>query len=100
MTLNSLRNSENGKSKPGVYKVQNLNSETHLDVLRHSKEVCRRPTKGFEDGGGGARTSVSESTISGSRIRRLKMGDQRVWVWVYDAEGEVTDAIQLEQHEN
>lgn len=32
-----------GKLKPGTYKVQNLCSETYLEVLESSKELCCRP---------------------------------------------------------
>jgi len=31
-----------GKLKSGTYKVQNLASETYLEVLDHSKELCCR----------------------------------------------------------
>ena len=36
---------EDGKLKPGIYKIQNLRSETYLDVHQHSKEVCCRPVR-------------------------------------------------------
>lgn len=32
-----------GKLKPGTYKVQNLASDTYLEVLEPSKELCCRP---------------------------------------------------------
>ena len=32
-----------GKLKPGTYKVQNLASQTYLEILEHSKELCCRP---------------------------------------------------------
>ena len=32
----------NGKLKPGTYKVQNLASDTYLEVLEPSKELCCR----------------------------------------------------------
>ena len=31
-----------GKLKSGTYKVQNLASQTYLEVLDHSKELCCR----------------------------------------------------------
>ena len=34
---------EYGNLEPGIYKIQNLRSETYLDVHHHSKEVCCRP---------------------------------------------------------
>ena len=56
MTQNSTTDSprifENGRLKPGVYKIQNLFAETYLDVLQHSKQVCCRPTRDVEDGKG------------------------------------------------
>jgi len=41
-----------GKLKPGIYKIQNLYFETYLDIHRHSKELCCRPVKDLEDGRG------------------------------------------------
>lgn len=32
-----------GKLKPGKYKVQNLASQTFLEVLDHSRNLCCRP---------------------------------------------------------
>ena len=32
-----------GKLKPGTYKVQNLASQTYLEILERSKELCCRP---------------------------------------------------------
>ena len=43
---------ENGKLKPGIYKIQNLYTETYLDIHQHSKEVCCRPARDLEDGRG------------------------------------------------
>ena len=48
-TANSLRVFEDGKLKPGIYKIRNLRSETYLDIHQHSKEVCCRPTRDLED---------------------------------------------------
>jgi len=56
MTLNSTVDSspifKDGQLKPGIYKIQNLYTETHLDVHQHSKEVCCRPARDLEDGRG------------------------------------------------
>ena len=49
---------ENGRLKPGIYKIQNLSSETYLDIHRHSKELCCRPARDLEDGGGLVRLSL------------------------------------------
>jgi len=55
MTLNSTGDSssifKDGKLKPGVYKIQNLYSETYLDIHRHSKQVCCRPARDLEGRG-------------------------------------------------
>ena len=45
MTTDPTRIFQDGKLKPGIYKIQNLRSETYLDVLQHSKEVCCRPAR-------------------------------------------------------
>jgi hypothetical protein len=39
---------EDGTLKPGIYKIQNLYSQTYLDIHEHSKEVCCRPAKDLE----------------------------------------------------
>ena len=56
MTLNSTNASssvfKDGRLKPGIYKIQNLFSETYLDVHQHSKQVCCRPARDLEDGKG------------------------------------------------
>ena len=43
---------KDGKLKPGIYKIQNLFSETYLDIHRHSREVCCRPARDLGDGRG------------------------------------------------
>ena len=43
---------ESGKLKSGIYKIQNLDSETYLDIHQGSKEVCCRPAINLEDGRG------------------------------------------------
>ena len=35
---------EDGKLKPGKYRVQNLSGQTFLEILEDSKELCCRPT--------------------------------------------------------
>ena len=56
MTLRSTNEStsifEDGKLKPGIYKIQNLFSETYLDIHQHSNQACCRPAKDLEDGKG------------------------------------------------
>ena len=43
---------ENGKLKPGIYKIQNISSDTYLDIDVPSREVCCRPKKDLEEGRG------------------------------------------------
>jgi len=61
MTLNSISDApsifKDGKLKPGIYKIQNLESETYLDIHQNSKQVCCRPAGDLEDGGGLVRLS-------------------------------------------
>ena len=56
MTLPSAGSSssifEGGRLKPGIYKIQNLSTEGHVDIHEQSKEVCCRPTKDIKEGGG------------------------------------------------
>lgn len=41
-----------GKLKPGVYKIQNIYSETYLDIEVHSRGVCCRPANDLGEGRG------------------------------------------------
>ena len=43
---------ENGKLKPGIYKIQNIYSETYLDIELHSREVCSRLERELGQGRG------------------------------------------------
>jgi hypothetical protein len=47
MKLNSTSDScsvfEDGKLKPGIYKIQNVYTETYLDIDVYSRVVCCRP---------------------------------------------------------
>ena len=43
---------EDGKLKPGIYKIQNIYSETFLDIHVHSREMCCRPAKDLGEGRG------------------------------------------------
>ena len=56
ITMNSTGNSSSilkeGKLKPGIYKIQNIQSQTYLDVEVHSRGVCCRPAKDIEEGRG------------------------------------------------
>jgi len=43
---------ENGKLKPGIYKIQNLYTEGFVDIHEHSREMCCRPARDLGDGRG------------------------------------------------
>ena len=55
MTLNSTSDCsifKDGKLKPGIYKIQNICSETFLDIHILSREVCCRPARDLGEGRG------------------------------------------------
>ena len=56
MTQNSTSDSpsilKDGKLKPGIYKIQNINTETYVDVEVHTREVRCRPAKDLGEGRG------------------------------------------------
>ena len=41
-----------GKLKTGIYKIQNIRSDTYLDIHQHSNEVCCRPARELDEGRG------------------------------------------------
>ncbi|KAF9649756.1 hypothetical protein BDM02DRAFT_1746445 [Thelephora ganbajun] len=43
---------EGGKLKPGIYKIQNIRSETFLDIEVYTREACCRPAKDLGEGRG------------------------------------------------
>ena len=43
---------QDGKLKPGIYKIQNIETETYLDVEVHLREVCCRPAENLGEGRG------------------------------------------------
>jgi len=56
MTLHSTSDSssifKDGKLKPGIYKIQNIYSETYLDVKVSTREMCCRPVQDLAEGRG------------------------------------------------
>ncbi|KAF9781767.1 hypothetical protein BJ322DRAFT_243236 [Thelephora terrestris] len=56
MTLHSIKNTssifEDEKLKPGIYKIQNIFTETYVDIETHSRNVCSRPGQNLEEGNG------------------------------------------------
>ena len=42
---------KDGKLKPGLYKIQNIVSQTYLDMQEHNRELCCRPAAVLEGNG-------------------------------------------------
>ena len=43
---------QDGKLKPGIYKIWNILTETYVDIEVHSRSVCCRPARDLEEGNG------------------------------------------------
>ena len=56
MTLNPTNDSlsilQDGKLKPGIYRIQNIYTETYIDIEMHSKHVFCRPANDLVEGKG------------------------------------------------
>ncbi|KAF9642076.1 hypothetical protein BDM02DRAFT_2708108 [Thelephora ganbajun] len=55
MTIRPASNSpifKDGKPKPGIYEIQNIYTETYLDIEVHSRGVHCRPAKDLREGRG------------------------------------------------
>lgn len=56
MTSNSTNDSSSilrdGKLRPGIYKIKNIDTKTYLDIHERSMQVCSRPAEKLEEGGG------------------------------------------------
>ena len=74
---------EDGKLKPGLYKIQNLQSKTYLDIHEHSMEVCCRPASALEENDGIVRTP-RRSTLSLANPL-VTVGSPSVRCWLYDS---------------
>ena len=46
---------QDGKLKPGVYKIRNIVSKTYVDTKDDVRELCGRPSTVLEDGSGQVR---------------------------------------------
>ena len=68
MTFNSTDNPspifENGKLKPGIYKIQNIYAETYLDIEVHSRELRCRSANDLREGMGLVRPYPSLRLVS------------------------------------
>ena len=49
---------QDGKLKPGIYKIQNVYTETFLDLELNARTVCARPAHNLEEGRGLVRPFV------------------------------------------
>ena len=56
MTLNATNKSssifQDGRLRPGIYKIRNVYTETYVDIEEHSRSVCCRPAQNLEEGNG------------------------------------------------
>ena len=50
---------QDGKLKPGIYKIQNIVSKTYVETKDHLRELCGRPSSVLEDGSGQVRPQRS-----------------------------------------
>lgn len=55
---------EHGELRPGIYKIQNIYSETFLDIEVHSRDVRCRPAGSLGEGRG----IVSRHSLSGVHV--------------------------------
>ena len=62
MTLHSANSPfpifDDGKLKPGIYKIQNIETENYLDIELQTREVCCRPAVNLEEGRGLVRCHI------------------------------------------
>jgi hypothetical protein len=50
-TNNSMSIFEDGRLRPGIYKIMNIVSQTYVDIREHTKELCGRPATLLEGKG-------------------------------------------------
>jgi len=77
---------EDGKLKPGLYKIQNLLSKTYLDIHEHSMEVCCRPASALEKNDGVVRTPCC-FTFSLTNGPSVTVGSPSVRCRLYNSRG-------------
>lgn len=51
-TPSALSIFQDGKLKPGVYKIQNIKAKTYVDIKDHVRELYCRPSTALERGRG------------------------------------------------
>jgi len=81
---------ENGKLKSGIYKIQNIKSETYLDIEVYTREVCCRPAKSLGEGRGFVCRYPSSPFVPDDQP---EVGNQEPWGWIYGTNGECTNVI-------
>jgi len=80
---------EKGRLKPGIYKIQNILSETYADIEVATRAMCCRPARDLEEGRGLVRR-YPPSVVHISDA--LEVGNQKLRGWNYGAKGEHTNA--------
>jgi len=76
---------EDGKLKPGLYKIQNLVSKTYLDIHEHSMKVCCRPASTQEKGDGIVRTPCFPNFSLANRV--FTVGSPAAWWRLFNSYG-------------
>lgn len=76
---------EDGKLKPGLYKIQNLHSKTYLDIHEHTMEVCGRPSSALEENDGIVRTNYCPTSFLTNLS--VTVGNPSVRCWLYNSHG-------------
>ena len=79
---------KDGKLEPGVFKIQNIVSQTYLDVREHTRELCCRPATHL-DGKGlvGSRSNLAH-TIT---VTVTPVGNPSFGFWIHDTKGRAFD---------
>ena len=49
---NTLSIFKDGKLTPGIYKIQNIETENYVDIEVHSRQLCCRPARDLGEGRG------------------------------------------------
>ena len=76
--------------QPGVYKIQNIYTESYLDIHLHSMELCCRPANDLGVGRGLVRPYL-QPVIRASD--QCQVGDQKIRGWIRGVAGKPVDTI-------
>ena len=76
---------EDGKLKPGIYKIQNIVGQTYLEVRDHSKQLCCRSATTLKDGNGLVRSCLIWFVYCGSKL--FPVGDMSFRAWIHHTQG-------------